>query len=127
MSKILSIVETAYRGTLEEQDDTILWLSHAVKNAGADISVMLRGNAVNYAIKGQDASGLTFGDLKQAHGPRIDRDVEAMIAKGIQIYLVQEDARDRGLIDAEFVQGIERVSRRDLPRMLDRFDQIWHW
>ncbi len=127
MSKILSIVETAYRGTLEEQDDTILWLSHAVKNAGADISVLLRGNAVNYAIKGQDASGLTFGDVKQQNGPKIDRDVEAMIAKGIQVYLVQEDARDRGLLDAEFVQGIERVSKRDLPRMLDRFDQIWHW
>jgi sulfur relay (sulfurtransferase) DsrF/TusC family protein len=127
MSKILSIVESAYRGTLEEQDDTILWLSHAVKNAGADISVLLRGNAVNYAIKGQDAAGLTFGDVKQEHGPRIDRDLEAMIAKGIQVYMVQEDARDRGLLEADFVQGVERVSKRELPRMLDRYDQIWHW
>ena len=127
MSKILSIVETAYRGTLEEQDDTILWLSHAVKNAGADISVLLRGNAVNYATKGQDASGLTFGDMTQQHGPRIDRDIEAMIAKGIQVFLVQEDARDRGLLDAEFVQGVEKVSKTELPRMLNRYDQIWHW
>ena len=127
MSKILSIVESAYRGTIEEQDDTILWFSHAVKNAGANISVLLRGNAVNYAIKGQDASGLTFGNARQEHGPRIDRDLEAMIAKGIQVYMVQEDARDRGLLEADFVQGVERVSKKELPRMLDRYDQIWHW
>lgn len=127
MGKILNIVETAYRGTIEEQDDTILWLSHALKNSGADISVLLRSGAVNYALKGQDASGLAFGESKMANAPEIDKDLEKMMQKGIPVYLVEEDARERGLEGAELVSGVQKVSRKKIPELLDQYDQVWHW
>lgn len=127
MANILNIVETAYRATVEEQDDTILWITHALKNAGGDISVLLRSNAVNYAAKGQDASGISFGEAKLAHPPEIDKDLEKMIAKGVPVYLVQEDAQERGLGDGDFIAGVKKVSRKELPSLLDQHEQVWHW
>lgn len=127
MPKILNIVETAYRATLEEQDDTILWLSHMLKNAGADIAILLRANAVNYAVRGQDASGLSFGEIKMTHPPEIDKDVEKLIEKGVPIYLVEEDARDRGLADGDLISWIRKIPRRELPELIDQHDQVWHW
>ena len=127
MAKILNIVETAYRATIEEQDDTVLWLSHMLKNAGADISILLRANAVNYAVKGQDASGLSFGRTAMAHPPEIDKDVEAMIQKGVPVYVVEEDAKERGLAEGDLISGIKKVSRQGLPELLDQHDKVWHW
>ena len=127
MPKILNIVETAYRATIEEQDDTVLWLTHMLKNAGADISVLLRANAVNYAVKGQDASGLAFGETKMTHPPEVDKDVEKMIQNGVPIYLVEQDVNERGLSNADFVSGIKKVKREALPELIDQHDQVWHW
>lgn len=127
MPKILNVVETAYRATIEEQDDTVLWLTHMLKNAGADISILLRANAVNYAVRGQDASGLAFGESKMTHPPEIDKDVEKMIQKGVPVYLVEQDVNERGLSDADFVAGIKKVKREALPELIDQHDQVWHW
>jgi hypothetical protein len=127
MSKILSIIETAYRATLEEQDDTVLWFNHILKSAGGDVSILLRANAVNYAVQGQDASGLCFGEYAQTRPPEIDKDVAALIKKGTPIYIVTEDAVERGLVESEFVRGVQHVSRLTLPQLFDQFDQVWHW
>src|SRR5512144_776010 len=69
--KVLQVVDTAYRATLEEQDDTIIWLTHAMRGAQAELDLLLSGNAVNYALVGQDASGLAFGEWRQTQPPRL--------------------------------------------------------
>ena len=127
MGKILNIIESGYRATLEEQDDTIVWITHALEGAGADIGVLLRGNAVNYAVKGQDASGLTFGGKSQTHAPNLERDVAMLVDKGLAVYICEEDVAERGLERSDLIEGLAPVSRAGVAKLLGDFDHIWHW
>lgn len=125
--KALNIIESAYRATVDEQDDTIVWLSHAMKGAGADVDVLLRANAVNYAVNGQDAAGLVFGAWQQTQPPRIDHDLAGLIGKGATVYAVAEDLGDRGLEGAALVDGVKMVRKEALPKLLHAYDRVWHW
>src|SRR5688500_14553310 len=99
--KTLQIVDSAWRCTIEEQDDPVLWITAVMKGAGGDFGVLLSGNGVGYAVKGQDASGLAFGAKTQAHPPAIDADVAKLVEKGVEVFVVQEDASDRGIEPGE--------------------------
>jgi sulfur transfer complex TusBCD TusB component (DsrH family) len=127
MPGILSVVERAYHGTIEEQDDTILWLSHMIKNAGADLSVLLRSNAVNYAVKGQDANGLRIGGVVLGVPPTLDNDVVALSTAGVTVYVVEEDLSDRGIGNDELCDGVTKVKRSGLAKLFDDHEAVWHW
>jgi hypothetical protein len=125
--KLLSIVSTAYRATLEEQDDTVLWLVQAMRAAGAHVDVVLRGNAVNYAVRGQDASGLAFGDRRQTNPPRLDDDVAAMARAGARVLVVADDLAERGIEPSDLVEGVTPLARKAVAALCAGYDQVWHW
>jgi intracellular sulfur oxidation DsrE/DsrF family protein len=125
--RALNIVESAYRGTLEEQDDTIVWLTHAMKGAGAELDLLLRGNAVNYAVRGQDASGLAFGAEKQTQPPVLAEDVAKLLEKGVDVYIVEDDLADRGIGKDELISGLKPLPRAGIAKLFGEYDQVWHW
>ena len=125
--KTLQIIESAYRCTIEEQDDPAVWIVHAMKGAEADVSVLLRGNAVNYAVANQDASGLTFGDIRHEHPPHIPTEISRLVTREVPVFLVAEDAAERGINTTELIAGVESIARNRLPDLLEKHDQVWHW
>jgi hypothetical protein len=82
---------------------------------------------VNYAVDGQDASGLRLGDVEVAHPPKIDRDLADLLEAGVPVFYVSEDARDRGIDKARLIDGVKAVGRDELPALLGTFEQVWHW
>ena len=126
--KTLNIVESAYRAVMEEQDDTILWLLAAMQGAGAQHAVVLRGNAVNYAVAGQGAPALAIGGWKQTLAPRMDNDVIDLIEKRkIPVFVIEEDLTTRGIERSELIPGIQLLSSKMLPRRMAEYDTVLHW
>lgn len=125
--KILQILETAYRCNSEEQDDPIIWIAHAMKGAGATLDVLLRGNSVSYGVRGQDASGLRFGEKRQTQPPRIDDDLARLMGKGVEVYIVEEDAAERGIEPGDLLGGVKTLSRAGIIKLFGGYEQIWYW
>jgi sulfur relay (sulfurtransferase) DsrF/TusC family protein len=125
--KTLNIIETAYRATLEEQDDPVVWIIHAMKGAGAEQSVVLRANAVNYAVKAQGVPPLAFGARRQQQGPHLAEAVGGLVGKGVEVYVISDDLTERGLQGEELIGGLKPIRKTDLPALCSGYDQVWHW
>jgi hypothetical protein len=125
--KTLNIISSAYRGTLEEQDDTIVWLTHAMRAAGADIDVLLRGAAVNYAVTGQEVAPLSFGERTQCHAPDVYREVERLIDNKASVFVLSDDVQRRGLDGARLLKGVRRVEAAMLAGLISDYDVVWTW
>lgn len=127
-NRLLHIVERAYEGTIEEQDDQALWLVAAMKANGAgQQAVILRGAATSYAVQGHDASRFSVGGVKLGHPPRLEEDVAKLIAGGVPVYLVQEDARARGIEAGELIDGIKVIGRKDVADLLVEYSGLLAW
>jgi hypothetical protein len=125
--KVLSIIDTAYRATLEEQDDTVVWFTHMLRQSGTDITILLTGNAVNYAVCGQQPPALTFGPAAIESPPCLDRDLYQALAAGVKLVLVRDDADVRGIPATTLMPEVEQISREQLADFFNGFDLVWHW
>lgn len=125
--RVLQIIEPAYRATLEEQDDTVLWFTRALRAAGAQADVLLLGSAVSYAVRAQDARGLRLGAWRQAHPPDIAGELAALIKSGARVAAVKEDLDERGIGGKRLLADVELLGRKSLAALFGQYERIWKW
>lgn len=125
--KVLQVIEQAFRTLVEEQDDTMLWLTGSMRGAGAEVSVLLAGNAACYAVQRRRQPALTLGDWQQREPADLTRDIGNLVQKGVPVYVLQEDLSERGLADVPVIPGVQVIVRFTLTSLYEQVDQVWHW
>ena len=125
--KILSIVSTAFRATLEENDDAALWLSLALVKEGAELSLLFRGNAVIYTLQRRNPNVVEVPelDLKTAWLPQTQ--VQTALELGVACYSVREDMLARGMDPTGVSAGVVCIAEPDVADLVQEHDSLWHW
>ena len=125
--KVLQVLDQAFRTTVEEQDDTILWLTQSMRGAGADLEVLLSGHAVHYAVQSKRQPPFDLGGWCQSQPADLTQDIGRLTEKGVPVYALHEDLEERGLADLPVLPGIEVIKRSSVVALYDKADQVWHW
>lgn len=125
--KILQIVEQAFRTLVEEQDDTILWLIQSMAGAGANVEVLLSGNAVYYAVMKNRQPVIKIGDWVQQEPADIPSDIDRMLAQNIPVYVLNSELEERGLNASMLRPSIKSINQVQLVDIYHQVDQVWQW
>jgi len=120
--KALQVIDQAFRTTTEEQDDAILWLTRSMRGAGAELRVLLSGNAVQYAALRQRQPALTVAEWRQTQPADLPADLQGLLESDVPVYAVAEDMTERGLDTGALHRGVIAVARADLARLYEEAD-----
>ncbi len=124
--KILSVLSHTEYGNLEDSDIG-LFASAFAPATGAPMTVLLSEDAVNYAVRGQDGTGIKIAGGTVQPGFLIETDLQSVQQAKIPLYAFREDLEQRGLSPADLIPGITLMSRNELGRFIDQFDTVWNW
>jgi sulfur relay (sulfurtransferase) DsrF/TusC family protein len=124
--RILSVLTHTEYGNLEDSDIGLFASAFAPVTAH-EMALLLRADAVNYAVRGQDGTGITIAGGTVQPGFLIETDIKSVQDSGIPVYAVDEDLRERGIALQDLIDGVQRVGRHELGTLVDRFDTVWNW
>lgn len=123
----LSIVERAYRGSLEEQYGHIVWLTRIMKAMGAPTAIMLKGDTVLYATRHQPRSGLSLGDIRIEALSHYESSIQSLLDLQVPVYAWGPDLARLALRVEELIPGVRPLDHAALIDLIRRLDCVWYW
>jgi hypothetical protein len=127
MARYLAIVERAFRGAVEEQYGHILAATLGFCKMGAPTDLLLRGNAVLYALRLGAHPRLQIGSEAVDTLPDYESALRRLIDGGAAAYVLADDCRRLRLEADRLVPGVREVARGDLASLVAAHDVVWYW
>jgi sulfur transfer complex TusBCD TusB component (DsrH family) len=124
--KILSVLSHTEYGNLEDSDIG-LFASAFAPVTGSQMTILLSEDAVNYAVRGQEGTGIKIAGGTVQPGFLIETDIQSVQASNVPVFALREDLAERGIDERELIQGVKLLSRREFGRLVDQFDTVWNW
>ncbi|MBI4635088.1 MAG: hypothetical protein HY727_01945 [Candidatus Rokubacteria bacterium] len=124
--KILSVLSHTEYGNLEDSDIG-LFASAFAPVTGNQMTLLLSDGAVNYAVRGQDGTGVTIAGGTVQPGFLIETDLQSVQDAKISVYAVKEDLEERGLSERDLINGVKILKKDEFGKFVDEFDTVWNW
>lgn len=71
--------------------------------------------------------GTPHGKAGIRHPARPTDDLDKLLKKGVKVFALREDLEARGIATADCLPGVRMIKVGDLPDLLEKYDQVWHW
>ena len=123
---ILSVLSHTEYGNLEDSDIG-LFASAFAPATGNQMTILLSEDAVNYALRGQDGTGIKIAGGTVQPGFLIETDIQSVQDSKIPVYALREDLEERGIAEGDLVKGVKLLGRNEFGKFVDQFDSVWNW
>jgi hypothetical protein len=121
----LTIVERAFRGTVEQQYAHVLWLVHGLHRLSPMVVVM-RGTAAVYALAGRSVSPLEVGGTAWGRLPDYQAAVDRLIVDGAAVMVARSSLQELRVDDRRLLAGVQKVDDEEIAVLVERCDRVWY-
>jgi len=124
--KILSVLSHTEYGNLEDSDIGLFASAFAPVTSN-QMTLLLSEDAVNYAVRGQDGTGIKIAGGTVQPGFLIETDLQSLQDSKIPVYAVKDDLEERGLSERDLISGVKILRKDEFGKFVDQFDTVWNW
>ena len=124
--KILSVLSHTEYGNLEDSDIGLFASAFAPVTSN-HMTLLLSEDAVNYAVRGQDGTGIKIAGGTVQPGFLIETDLQSLQDSKIPVYAVKDDLEKRGLSERDLISGVKILRKDEFGKFVDQFDTVWNW
>jgi hypothetical protein len=113
MQSVLQVLETTYHCGCKDKDDPAFDIGCAMRSAGTELDVLLKGEAIRYAVAARCAD-------------RPHRGVQ-LLDQGARVFVIEDEAAAQGFDQSQLLRGVQTIPRSGVGRLYARYEHVWHW